>query len=77
MDAFEGLQQGRLRGRRALKDEISVLGGTYVTVKVDGVSANDDKWHAGASQKLKDGQGIVNIWHECCVGAGFSPQYRR
>ncbi len=30
-----------------------------VTVKDDGVSANDDKGHTGASQKLKDGQGIV------------------
>lgn len=31
----------------------------HVTVKDDGVSANDDKLHAGASQKLEDVQGIV------------------
>jgi len=60
VDGFEGLQQGNLRGRRSLKNEIRVLGGTHVTVKDDGVSANDDKWHAGASQKLKDVQGIVS-----------------
>ena len=46
-------------------------------MKVDGVSANDDKWHAGASQKLKDGQGIVNTWHECCAGGRLRAQYRR
>ena len=29
-------------------------------MKDDGVSANDDKSHAGAGQKLKDAQGIVS-----------------
>ena len=59
VDGCEGLQQGSLRRRRALKNEIGVLGGTYVTVKDDGVSADDDKSYAGTSQKLKDVQGIV------------------
>ena len=59
VDRFEGLQQCGLRRRGAIKNEIGVLGSAHVTVKDDGVSANDDKWHAGASQKLKDVQGIV------------------
>ncbi len=59
VDGFEGLEQGNLRGRRSLKNDSGVLGRTYVTVKDYGVSANDDKRHAGASQKLKDVQGIV------------------
>jgi hypothetical protein len=55
VNRFENLEQGGLGGRRAFEDEIGVLGGAHVTVKDDGVPANDNEWHAGASQKLKDG----------------------
>ena len=59
-----------------MKNQIGVLRRAHVTVKDHGVPANDDKWHSGTSQELKEGQRVVRTWHRCVAGANLRSQYR-
>lgn len=72
MNRLEHFEQRCLGGCRPEKNDVRILGGADVTVKIDGVAADDDEGHTSTREGGQEFNRSRRIRrrHECVVSAG-------